>query len=461
MISILHFTTRLASHGLALSLISAMITMMLTNTVASTISSPPLVQSAFAYHGQEIVLTSKDVSFAPVSSDEGHQLKAVVNYAVHDPMVVNDLVKGVMKVYSPDGKLLKTSSSPTPFPITDSQGTVTLATTLIDPNIQDVIAKIVFTNPIKTETISNELPVSIDLIRGAVLSKESQEQDQDQDQDQDQEQDQEQDQDQDQEQDRTIPQEEPQSESESEEEASTRPLSEEKLMSTESAVLSSTTAEEEQPPAELEETPIVPGEQQITSTESLPLTNTDNPLIAPTTITPPESSTPTNALTSNLAEVCDDGIDNDNDALIDFIDEQCNLESQPEQQHQQQSPRQEQAIVSTPEICDDDLDNDFDGKVDSRDEECSYITSSSISSIPPPEQGQPVTDENTRRENVDTKQQSNEDLSEESGENANENSDGEENKDDDNSGEDEEDRDDEDTEQQSNDDEDDDDGEDE
>lgn len=389
---------------------------MITNTVATTMSSPPLVQSAFAYHGQEIVLTSKDVSFAPVSSGEGNQVKAVVNYAVHDPMVVNDLVKGVMKVYSPDGKLLKTSSSPTPFPITDSQGTVTLATTLTDPNIQDVITKIVFTNPIKTETISNELPVSIDLIRGAVLSEESQEQD------------------------RTVPQEEPQSESESEEEASTRPLSEEKLISTESAVLSSTT---------------------VTSTESLPLTNTDNPLIAPTTITLPETSTTTNALTSNLAEVCGDGVDNDNDALIDSIDEQCNLESQPEQQHQQLSLRQEQAIVSTPEICDDDLDNDFDGKVDSRDEECSYITSGSISSIPPPEQGQPVADENTRRENVDTKQQSNEDLSEESGENANEISDGEENKDDDNGDEDEEDGNDGDTEQQSNDDGDDDDGEDE
>jgi hypothetical protein len=435
MISILHITTRLASHALALSLISVMITMMLTNTVATTISSPPLVQSAFAYHGQEIVLTSKDVSFAPVSSGEGNQVKAVVNYAVHDPMVINDLVKGVMKVYSPEGKLLKTSSSPTPFPITDSQGTVTLATTLTDPNMQDVIAKIVFTNPIKTETISNELPVSIDLIRGAVLSEESQEQEQE-------------------EQDQEEPQSE--SESESEEEVSTRPLSEEKLTSTESAVLSSTTEEEEQPPAELEETPIVPGEQQITSTESLPLTNTDNP-----SITPPETSTTTNALTSNLAEVCDDGIDNDNDALIDYIDEQCNLESQPEQQHQQLSLQQEQAIVSTPEICDDDLDNDFDGKVDSRDEECSYITSGSISSIPPPEQGQPVTDENTRRENVDTKQQSNEDLSEESGENANENSDGEENKDDDNGDEDEEDGNDEATEQQSNDDGNDDDGEDE
>jgi hypothetical protein len=364
--------------------------MMLTNTVTTTITLPPLVQSAFAYHGQEIELTSKDVSFAPVSSGEGNQVKAVVNYAVHDPMVVNDLVKGVMKVYSPDGKLLKTSSSPTPFPITDSQGTVTLATTLTDPKIQDVIAKIVFTNPIKTETISNELPVSIDLIRGAVLSEESQEQEQV----------------------KTISQEELKSDSESEE----------KLMST---VPSSTTEkEEQQPPAEPEDTPIFSEERKVTSTESLPPTTADSPLIAPTMITPPETPPTTNALPSNLAEeICDDGIDNDNAALIDFIDEQCNQESQPEQQ-QQLPPQQEQVIVSTQEICDDDLDNDFDGKTDSQNEECSYITSSS-SSFPSPEQTQPVTNENTEREIVDSEQQPNEDLTEESVDDGEENSDDE------------------------------------
>ncbi|HKI09328.1 MAG TPA: hypothetical protein VKA09_13115, partial [Nitrososphaeraceae archaeon] len=158
MISISHFTTRLASHALTLSLIIVMMTTTLITTI--TISSQTLVQSVFADHGQEIVLTSKDASFAPVSSGEGgNQAKVVVNYVVHDPMIVNDLVKGVMKVYSPNGTLLKTSSSPTPFPISNSYGTATLATTLTDPTIESVIAKIAFTNPIKTETFSNELPV--------------------------------------------------------------------------------------------------------------------------------------------------------------------------------------------------------------------------------------------------------------------------------------------------------------
>jgi hypothetical protein len=414
MTPISHITTRPANHALTLGLIIIMTTTMLTTTI--TISSPPLVQGAFADHGQEIVITPEDVSFAPVSSGEGgNQVKVVVNYVVHDPMVTNDLVKGVMKVYSPDGTLLKTSSSPTPFPISDSHGTATHATTVTDPTIEGVIAKIVFTNPIKTEIISNELPVSVDLIRGATLSEKPQQM--------------------------TMPQKLPQSESESEEPIQ---LSEDKPLSKESAIASSTT-EEEQRRSELVKIPPIQGKQQATSTEPIPQTITDNPPIPPilptTTATTPTITTPASRTSE---EICGDGIDNDSDALIDFIDGQCNLESS-EQQQQQPIPQQEQIMASSPEICDDDLDNDFDGNVDSRDEECSYITSTS--SFPSPEQAQPLTDENTEREIEDTEQLPNEDLSEESGENKN--SDDESNiADDDNEGEEDED---EDTKQQSDD----------
>jgi hypothetical protein len=388
MTPISHITTRPANIALTLGLIIIMTTTMLTTTI--TISSPPLVQGAFADHGQEIVITPEDVSFAPVSSGEGgNQVKVVVNYVVHDPMVTNDLVKGVMKVYSPDGTLLKTSSSPTPFPISDSHGTATHATTVTDPTIEGVIAKIVFTNPIKTEIISNELPVSVDLIRGATLSEKPQQM--------------------------TMPQKLPQSESELEEPIQ---LSEDKPLSKESAMASSTT-EEEQRRSELVKIPPIQGKQQATPTITTPASRTSE-------------------------EICGDGIDNDSDALIDFIDGQCNLESS-EQQQQQPIPQQEQIMASSPEICDDDLDNDFDGNVDSRDEECSYITSTS--SFPSPEQAQPLTDENTEREIEDTEQLPNEDLSEESGENKN--SDDEGNiADDDNEGEEDED---EDTKQQSDD----------
>jgi hypothetical protein len=337
-----------------------------TIMAAVTISSAPLVESAFADHGQEIVLTSKDASFAPISSgDGGNQVKVVVNYAVHDPMIANDLVKGVMKVYSPNGTLLKTSSSPTPFPISNSYGTATLATTITDSTIESVTAKIVFTNSIKTETLSNELPVSVDLIREATLSGEPKEM--------------------------TTQQVLPESE-----EAPIEPLSEDKLSSTESAIASSLTEEEQQQPATLKEVPAIQEKKQIKSIESIPQTIT-NPSTTMTTTSAPHIA----------EEVCNDGIDNDSDTLIDFSDEECNpLQSQQQPILSQQG----QTMVSTSEICDDDLDNDFDGRVDSRDEECSSITSTS--SFSPPIQEQSVTDEQTEGEDENTEHQSDDEDSE-------------------------------------------------
>jgi hypothetical protein len=362
MISILHSTTKLPSHSLAISLIIVM-----TTTLSIISSSPALVQNAFADHGHEIVLSTKDSSFAPISSAEGgNQLKVVVNYVVHDPMVANDLVKGVMKVYSPDGTLLKTSSSPTPFAISGSHGSSTLATTLIDPRIESVTASIVFTNSIKTETISNELPVNIDLVRG-VLSEEQQEK---------------------------MPQ--LLSESGSEEEISIRPLSENKLSSMESAITPTMTEQDEQP-AKPEESALLESKQQVTSIESLPQTIT-NP-----SIPPPQATTTKSYITE---ETCNDGIDNDGDTLIDFSDGKCNM------LWPQQQARQEQITVATPEICDDDLDNDVDGKVDSRDEECSTTRSSFLS----PRQAQSVTDEQIKEGEDDKEKPSNEGVPEESNE---------------------------------------------
>jgi hypothetical protein len=154
----------------------------------------------------------------------------------------------------------------------------------------------------------------------------------------------------------------------------------------------------------------------LTSNDSQTITNPSIP--QPTTLTT-TTSTP---VTYIAEEICNDGIDNDSDTLIDFSDAQCN----PLQSQQQPVVQQEQAMASTPEICDDDLDNDFDGSVDSRDEECNSIITSSFS---PPIQEQSVTDEQTGGEDEDTEHQSDEDVSEEPGKN--EDGDSEDNKEED------------------------------
>jgi hypothetical protein len=392
MSSISHITIPPARHTLALGLITVTMTMILmVSPTTSIFLVPPLVQSAFADHGQEVVLSEKESSFVPKSSgEEGNQLKVVVNYAVSDPMTVNDLAKAVMKVYSPDGALVKTSSSPTSFRVTNSPGTVTLATTLTDTTIEGVIAKIVFTNPIKTEAISNELPVSVDLIKGATLSEPQEEK---------------------------IP--EDQSRSDSSQDVPTNSLSEEineeasiiRGNQQETSIESTPQTTTDNPPIPetttgyaLEQAPITQADQQETSIESTPQTTIDNPPIRETTTgyAPPPVIT---------REICDDGIDNDGDILIDLSDRDCSTT-----QHQYQlRPQQEQTMGQTPEVCEDSLDNDLDGKIDNRDEECT--TSSFSPSIETQSsQAQPSVEKETGKEDKVKEQQPDEDVSEKSGE---------------------------------------------
>lgn len=53
-------------------------------------------------------------------------------------------------------------------------------------------------------------------------------------------------------------------------------------------------------------------------------------------------------------EICDDGLDNDNDGFIDCADNSC--DSDPN--------------CTAPEVCNDGLDNDNDGFTDCEDNDC-------------------------------------------------------------------------------------------
>src|SRR5215204_4922575 len=268
----------------------------------SLLSSIP---NAFADHGEEIVLSLNDTSFAQKSPEEGNQVKAIVNYATQDPMAVRDLVKGVMKVYSPNGTLLKTSSSPTPFPASTS-GIAQLATTLTDNSQDSVTAKIMFTNPIRTEAVSNELLVKIDLVKGIAPA------------------------------------------SPDENQIKTEAVQDEKPVVT-SPIPAEDAKVTEQPP-------VVPPQE-----EQQPITPT-GPFFpgAPQTFTS-ETATP------SVREICGDGLDNDADALTDFKDRDCLAITSPSTQLSQEEQLTAAASV---EVCDDALDNDLDAKIDSEDEEC-------------------------------------------------------------------------------------------
>jgi hypothetical protein len=220
------------------------------------------------------------------------------------------LVKGVMKVYSANGTLLKTSSSPTPF-AASSSGKLSLTTTLTDNTVDSVTANIVFTNPIRTEIVSNELPVKIDLIRGIVPTS----------------------------------------------------IEEEQPPQTESA-------QEEQPivtPPMV--TPPIPPEDVIEQPPQTESAQEEQPLAPTVPLLQGAPTLSTETTANSNTELCNDGLDNDVDTLIDFEDGDClAITSSPT------PPLEQQLASATLEVCDDTLDNDLDGKKDLEDEECSATT---------------------------------------------------------------------------------------
>lgn len=330
------------------------------------IPSLSFINSAFADHGEEISLSLNDSSFAP-SSDGGNQVKVVVNYATQDPMAVDDLVKGVMKVYTPNGTLIKTSSSPTPFPVSTT-GQLQMATTLTENTIENITANIVFTNPIRTEIVSNELPVKPDFNRGITSAS-----------------------------------------IEENRESAKAVRGEEPMALTQTIPLR---GQESQQPAVI---PPIPAEA-AEITEQLPPPQQIAPQqIAPQEIGPQETQSiapiapmeplfqgapisTNNPTTSPTGEICTDGIDNDADTLTDFEDSNCPAVISPSK-----PPQQEQLASAILEICDDTLDNDLDGKTDAADEEC-------LSTAPPNRQLAPaVQDSQNGREEEQQSEVDNED----------------------------------------------------
>jgi hypothetical protein len=330
------------------------------------IPSLSFINSAFADHGEEISLSLNDSSFAP-SSDGGNQVKVVVNYATQDPMAVDDLVKGVMKVYTPNGTLIKTSSSPTPFPVS-ATGQLQMATTLTENTIENITANIVFTNPIRTEIVSNELPVKPDFNRGITSAS-----------------------------------------IEENRESAKAVRGEEPTALTQTIPLRG--QESQQPavippiPAEAAEiTEQLPPPQQIAPQQIAPQEIGPQELQSIAPIAPMEPLfqgapiSTNNPTTSPTGEICTDGVDNDADTLTDFEDSNCPAVISPSK-----PPQQEQLASAILEICDDTLDNDLDGKTDAADEEC-------LSTAPPNRQLAPaVQDSQNGREEEQQSEEDNED----------------------------------------------------
>jgi hypothetical protein len=126
-----------------------------------------LPQISYGAHGQEISL-SLDSAFYISLSAGGNQVNVLAKYTVNDPSLINQMINSVMKVYTTNGTLIKTSSSAEGF-IVNQTGVQRHATTITESTLQSLIAVVQFTDLAKTVPLSNPLKVDLTLNQTGVM----------------------------------------------------------------------------------------------------------------------------------------------------------------------------------------------------------------------------------------------------------------------------------------------------
>jgi hypothetical protein len=131
-------------------------------SITPSLELPRLQEHVFAYTGKEVSQVLGYGYFVPLTVDKGHQVKVIVNYTVQDPSVINKIINAVMKIYSLNGTLLKTSSFPAGLTLNHT-GNVQLATTLTDNTIKNVTAVVTFINATNNLPLSSPLTLKLNL----------------------------------------------------------------------------------------------------------------------------------------------------------------------------------------------------------------------------------------------------------------------------------------------------------
>jgi hypothetical protein len=76
-----------------------------------------LPQISYGAHGQEIPISLDSSLYIPLTGG-GNQVNVLAKYAVNDPSIINQMINSVMKVYTTNGTLIKTSSSAEVYNVT-------------------------------------------------------------------------------------------------------------------------------------------------------------------------------------------------------------------------------------------------------------------------------------------------------------------------------------------------------
>ncbi|WP_415310686.1 hypothetical protein [Candidatus Nitrosocosmicus sp. FF01] len=112
---------------------------------------------------EKITINFNTLTFGPTTSNPLHQVYSLVDYQLKDLSLLNTGINGEMKVFAPNGTLIKTSSYTNGFTISDESGTVQFRTAIPDQSLTDVQVNVTFTDLNRTEPISNTISSGVAL----------------------------------------------------------------------------------------------------------------------------------------------------------------------------------------------------------------------------------------------------------------------------------------------------------
>lgn len=118
---------------------------------------------SFAQNSERISIALSNSSFVPLTNTDANQVRVGVEYTIEDQTIQNEMINAVMKVYAPNGSLIRTTSIPSGFTAQGDGGLEVLKTTFLDKSIQSILANITFTDLTKKVPVSNVLTVNLDL----------------------------------------------------------------------------------------------------------------------------------------------------------------------------------------------------------------------------------------------------------------------------------------------------------
>src|SRR5919106_5073520 len=113
---------------------------------------------------QRGTISVNQATVLPLVNSEGNQVRLVLNYSIGDESIVGQRINAQMGIYDRiNGTLIKLSSFPNGFILNNTEGTITMTSTLTDPKIQNISTIVTLTDAEKTEKYSNDVRSDLDL----------------------------------------------------------------------------------------------------------------------------------------------------------------------------------------------------------------------------------------------------------------------------------------------------------